>query len=205
MSLDHYRTKSKNIRVIYCYYRWCIHLSINCSTQSRIIFWQPVKFETCKSWYFHLRQLLVIYHSLQSNILRTLLRAFVMCRLEYCNSLLAEIPICDVSHLQSVQNATTCLFGGVSRYDSVEHVLHDKLHLLPVMQRVKFKVGYKAINGLAPLYLKEFYISVSSISALSRNRSAACGDFIVPFSTRNIVIIDSGYTYVTEFTSSGNS
>ena len=51
-----------------------------------------------------------------------------------------------------------------------------------------FKVGvfgYKAIHGLAPPYLKELFVPVSSVSALSRNRSASRGDFIVPPATRN--------------------
>ena len=47
--------------------------------------------------------------------------------------------------------------------------------------------GYKAINGLAPLYLREFFfILVSSISALSRKRPATGGKFTVPSATRNI-------------------
>ena len=80
-----------------------------------------------KSCYFQLRQLRVIHHSLPSDILITLLQAFITCRLDYCNSLLVELPACDVSRLQSVQSAAGRLFGGVSRYDSVEHVLRDKL------------------------------------------------------------------------------
>ena len=112
-----------------------------------------------------------------------------MYRLDYCNLLLVGLSACDVSRLQSVQNAAGHPFGGVSRYDSVEHVFRDKLHWLAIMQRIKFKIGlfgYKAINGLAPPYLKDFFVSVSSISALSRNRSAASVDFIMPSVTKNI-------------------
>ena len=46
--------------------------------------------------------------------------------------------------------------------------------------------GYKAIHGLAPPYLKELFVLVSSVLALSRNRSASRGDFIVPSAARNI-------------------
>ena len=52
-----------------------------------------------------------------------------------------------------------------------------------------FKVGvfgYKAIHGLTPPYLKKLFVPVSSVPALSRNRSASRGDFIVPPGTRNI-------------------
>ena len=91
--------------------------------------------------------------------------------------------------LQSVQNAAGRLFGGLSRYDSVEHVLRDKLHWLSIVQRIKFKVGVfgcKATNVLAPPYLKDFFVPVSSISALSRNRSVTGADFIIPSATKNI-------------------
>ena len=108
-------------------------------------------------------------------------QAFITCRLDYCKSLLVGLTACDVSHLHSVQNADGCLFGGVSRYDSVEHVLRDNFHCLPIVQRIKFKVGvfgYKAINGLAPSYLTDFYVPVAGISARSRDRYAARMDFI---------------------------
>ena len=121
--------------------------------------------------------------------MRSLLQAFITCRLGYCNSLLVGLLACDVSHLQSIQNSGGRLFGGVSRYDSVEHVLHDKLHWLPIVQGIKLKVGvfrYKAINSLAPPYFKDFFVPVSSISALSRNRSAARGDFTIPSVIKNI-------------------
>ena len=79
--------------------------------------------------------------------------------------------------------------GGVSRYDSDEHVLRDKLNWPPIMQRSKFKVGvfgYKAINSLVPSNCKDFFVPVSSISALSRNRSAGRWEFIIPSATKNI-------------------
>ena len=140
---------------------------------------------------FQLRQLLVLRRSLPSNILRTLLQAFITCCLDYFNSLPVGLPACNVSRLYSVQNAAGRLFGGVSRYESVEHVLRDKLHWLPIVQRIKFNVRvfrYKAINGLAPPCLKHFFVTVSSISGLSRNRSAARGDFIIPSATKNIFV-----------------
>ena len=70
------------------------------------------------------------------------------------------------------RNAAGRLFGDVFIYDSVDQVLRDKLHWLPIMQRINFMVkvfGYKAINGLAPTYMNDFFVPVSAISALSRN------------------------------------
>ena len=95
----------------------------------------------CKSCYFQLRQLCVIRRSLPSDVLRTLLHAFIKCRLDYCNSLLVGLPACDISRLQSAKNAAGRLFGGVSRFDSVDHVLRDDLHRLPVNQRIISRSG----------------------------------------------------------------
>ena len=124
-------------------------------------------------------------------------QAFITCQLDCCNSLLVGLMACDVSHLQSVQNAAGRLFGCVSRNDSVEHVLGDKLHGLPIVQRINFKVGvfgYKAINGLAAPQLKDLFVTVSSISASSRNRSAVHGDFMIPSVTKNITYRRQSFT-----------
>ena len=61
----------------------------------------------------------VIDRSLSSNILRILLETIITCRLDYCNWLLAGLPACDVSRLQSIHNQVDRLYGGVSRYDSI--------------------------------------------------------------------------------------
>ena len=53
--------------------------------------------------------------SLPPDVLQSRLRAFVSCHLDYCNSLLARLPLCDTKRLSTVQNAATRLFGGVSR------------------------------------------------------------------------------------------
>ena len=54
---------------------------------------------------------------------------------------LVRLPACNVSHLQSIQNAAGHLFGGVFIYDSVEHILHDNLHWLPVMRELNSRLG----------------------------------------------------------------
>ena len=75
--------------------------------------------------YFQLRWLWTVRHSLTPDILKTLLYAFVSCRLDYCNSLFAGVPTCDITRLQSVQNAAAHLFGGISKFKSVQLVLRD--------------------------------------------------------------------------------
>ena len=129
----------------------------------------------------HLRQLRVVQRSLPPGVLRTLLHSFVSCRLDYCNSLMAGLPLCNLQRLQSVQNAAARLFGGVSRRGSVIAALRDDLHWLSIKQRIDFKIGvlsFKAINGLVPQYLVEMFTPVAANSALRRNRSVDRGDLI---------------------------
>ena len=54
----------------------------------------------------------------------------------------------------------------------------------------QYLLTYKDINGLTPIYLKDIFVPVSSISALSRIRSAAHGNFIVPSATKTLHIVD---------------
>ena len=130
--------------------QWC--------TKSQLVLRQSSSPQTA-----HLKRMLMVlfsaeasaYHarSLPSCVLQTLLHAFVSCHLDYCNFLMAGLPLCDIQRLLSIQIDAACLFGGVSKRGSVVPVLHNILHWLPIKQPIDFKIGilsFKAINGLAP-------------------------------------------------------
>ena len=137
----------------------------------------------CRQCYFQLRQLRVIRRSLPTEVLKTLLHAFVSSRLDYCNSLLFGMPNCDIDKLQRVQNAAARLVGGLARFDHVTPILRDTLHWLPVKQRIVFKIAtltFKCLTGQAPGYLQTLCLPVSSSQPLARNRSASRGDLIEP-------------------------
>ena len=59
--------------------------------------------------------------SLLSDVLRTLLQTFITCWLDNCNLLLLGLPACDVSHLQSVQNAVNHLKNDWSEHRSLRY------------------------------------------------------------------------------------
>ena len=74
---------------------------------------------------------------------------------------MAGLPLYDVKRHQTVQNAASRLFGGVSRRSSVLPVLRDELHWLSIKQSIYFKVGvisFKAMNGLVPSYLAKMFV-----------------------------------------------
>ena len=89
--------------------------------------------------------------------------AFVSSKLDYCNSLLYNIPKYVLNKLIFVQNAAARLITCSRKYDHITSILID-LHLLPIAERIKFKIlllTFKAlymknllsifVMGLAPL------------------------------------------------------
>ena len=91
------------------------------------------------------------------NATKTLVQAFISCRLDYCNSLLYGISDRLLQRLQSVQNAAARLVTGAGRSDHITPVL-QQLHWLPVRQRVAFKVAglvHQSLAGAAPAYLAD--------------------------------------------------
>ncbi|KAI4905668.1 hypothetical protein NFI96_006607 [Prochilodus magdalenae] len=76
-------------------------------------------------------------------------------RLDYCNLLLAGLPLRATRPLQLVQNAAARLIFNLPKFTHVTPLLHS-LHWLPVVARIRFKtlmLAYKAKNGPAPPYL----------------------------------------------------
>jgi len=111
----------------------------------------------CPSAYYQLRQLCTIARSLSDNAAKTLVQAFISCRLDYGNALLCGISDDLVQCLQSVQNAAARLVTGAGRREHITPVLRQ-LHWLPVRQRIDIKVMvlvYKSLHRLAPPYLSD--------------------------------------------------
>jgi len=71
------------------------------------------------------------YRSLSEDTSKTLVQAFVSCRLDYCNSPFFGISERLMNRLQSVQNAAARLVTGTRRSDHISPVLRQ-LHWLPV-------------------------------------------------------------------------
>ena len=136
----------------------------------------------CRSCFFQLRQLRLVRSSLTDDSAKTLVHAFVSSRLDYCNSVLHGVSGRLLRKLQTVQNAAARVVTRSRKFDHITPVLNE-LHWLPVVQRVRFKLAltvFKCLNGLAPSYLTDDCVLVSSVAGRRPLRSADTRTLYVP-------------------------
>lgn len=111
----------------------------------------------CRAAYIQLRQISSIRHYLTPDATKTLICAFVLSRLDYCNSLLAGCPMTITNKLQRVQNAAARLVCKAKKSDHISPLLKS-LHWLPITSRIHYKIGticYNSIAATGPLYISD--------------------------------------------------
>uniref|UniRef100_A0AAQ4PR24 Uncharacterized protein n=3 Tax=Gasterosteus aculeatus aculeatus TaxID=481459 RepID=A0AAQ4PR24_GASAC len=88
---------------------------------------------------------------------QVLIQALVISRLDYCNSLLADLPATAIRPLQLIQNAAARLVINLPKFSHTTPLLRS-LHWLPVAARIQFKtlvLTYHAVNGSGPAYIQD--------------------------------------------------
>ena len=125
----------------------------------------------CQSSYHHLKNLTSVRKYLDRKTAELGIHAFVTSRLDMGNSLLYGVCKNQIHRLQMVQNmaARTVVMG--RKYDHITPVLYH-LHWLPVKYRIQFKIlviVYKALNGMAPIYLSDLIKIKSKPRSLRSN------------------------------------
>ena len=124
----------------------------------------------CRASYYHLKNIRSLKPFLSEEALVTVVHAFVTSRIDYCNSLLYGISEHNIDRLQRIQNSAARMVTNTRKYSHVKPVL-QKLHWLPVKQRIHFKIlvtTYKCITGKAPEYLCEL-LSIRRSSRVLRS------------------------------------
>ena len=138
---------------------------------------------SCRACFFQLRRLRAIRHSLTPASMLTLVHAFIVCRIDYCNGALYGASSYLLDRLQSVMNAAARLILRIPKYGHISAAIRDRLHWLPVPQRIEFKLALTVRNcltGAGPVYLSELCIPVSSDPGRRNLRSASHGDLLAP-------------------------
>ena len=110
----------------------------------------------CKSAFYHLRKIRPICKHLTFDAAQLLVQAFVISKLDYCNSLLHCLPKHVIKQLQRVQNAAAPVVTLSPKFCHITPVLAN-LHLLLIYLRIKCKivtVTCKILHGLALVYIK---------------------------------------------------
>ena len=124
--------------------------------------------------FFHLRNISKIRNVLTQKDAEKLVHAFVTSRLDYCNSLLSGSSRKSLKTLQLVQNAAARVLTRTKKKGHITPVLAS-LHWLPVKSRIEFKIlllTFKALNNMAPLYLKELMVPYQPTRALRSQNSS---------------------------------
>jgi hypothetical protein len=113
--------------------------------------------KTCQAANYHIRNIGRVRKYLTQEATEKLVHAFISSKIDYGNALLFGIPDSLLKRLQRIQNTAARVVVRASKYEHITPVL-QKLHWLPVKQRVEFKIillTFKALNGLAPIYISD--------------------------------------------------
>ena len=111
-----------------------------------------MKIHISSSCYHQLRRIRQVRRLVGQDLAQQLVSAFILSRLDYCNSLLSRLPWSTVQHLQHVMNAAARVIMNVSLRDHVKPAL-KQLHWLPVEQRITYKLClfmHRIHSGQAP-------------------------------------------------------
>ena len=106
---------------------------------------------------FELRRIGSIRSLLTTEATATLVSAFILSRLDYCNSLLSGCPRSLILRLQKVQNNAARLILRISKREHISPNLAS-LHWLPIDYRIKYKLAcicYNSVSTNSPPYLSD--------------------------------------------------
>ena len=122
----------------------------------------------CRQMYCELSRIGKLASFLNEKSLKCLVSAFMFSRLDYCNSLLANLPSKTTQRLQRFQNNAARV---ILKKPKREHVtpLFVHLHWLPVEARIEYKVAvlcHKCLQDKAPSYLSSLLCMYKPIRCL---------------------------------------
>jgi hypothetical protein len=128
----------------------------------------------CRSGFYQIRQLRIIRRNLTFKTAATLVHAFVISRIDYCNAVLSGITKQQLDRVQKLLNTAARLLLRIPKFDHISAAIRDTLHWLPVSHRVLFKICilvWNSITRAGPSYLQELCV-LSSVNSVRDLRSS---------------------------------
>ena len=111
--------------------------------------------ETCKTCYFYLYLIGKKKNLLSYSVLKSVIEAFLLSRLNFCCTLYYDLPQYLINRLQKVQNAAARLIVNKRKSDHISSTLID-LKWLDISNFILFRnlcIVYKCFCEVMPLYL----------------------------------------------------
>jgi hypothetical protein len=136
-----------------------------------------------QSCFYQLRQIRQIRRTLGDDATKTLINAFVVSRIDYCNAIYNGSTAIQTSRIQRILNASARIILRTPKFSHISVLLKNELHWLPVTRRVQFKtllLVHNSLFGRAPAYLRELCIPLDSIQDRRQLRSSNQSLLVVP-------------------------
>ena len=131
--------------------------------------------DICRKAYIDIRRISSIRHLLSIDATKTLLSAFVLPKLDYCNYLLYDSPMYMLGRLQKVQNSAARLIFQCCKQNHISPLLMS-LHWLPINACIEYKfsvICHSFSLGFSPTYLSDLllvYTPKRNLRSTSDNR-----------------------------------
>ena len=132
--------------------------------------------------------ILVVFTSLNLvtfDVTAQLIHALIITRLEFCNSILNNLPNNQIERLQRIQNQAARVLKRIPRRDYITSVMRE-LHWLKIHDIIIFKIlflKHKAVNNTAPEYLRDLIrFNVKSTTIRTRASFDPCLLCVPPIS-----------------------
>ena len=139
----------------------------------------------CKSTHFHLRGIGIIRNLLNCDATAQLIHALITSRLDFCNSILYNLPNKQIERLQRILNQAARMLKRIPRRNHITPVLRE-LHWLRIHDRIIFKIlllTHNAVNNTAPEYLCDLIrLNVKSTTIRTRASFDPCLLCVPPIS-----------------------
>jgi len=116
--------------------------------------------QTC---FYHLRRIRAVRRQLGRDVTAKLVTALVLSRLNYCNAVLADLPVSTLALFQRVLHAAAPTVLDLKPRDRVTPALRE-LHWLPVTEMIQYKLcvlAHKSLLGHTPEYISDLLTPVT--------------------------------------------